>query len=320
MKTTSRATKGEAQIKVNSGYLRIQLPRYFYEGKQKYLSLNLADTPENQIKAKVVLAEIQRDIKYELFDTTLEKYHTNSKNQANISNESQPQHPTLKEMLDSFEGKYFRNRKRDRASEDTFSQHKQAVARIFKAYETFDFCLSKESIDKAIYSLKAGTASRTKSVASLKVFLKCFKFDYKFKKGITSGYVPKNRNLPTDEEIIEAWHKIKIEGKCCNIEFRGNAESWGWIFAVIATYGLRSHEVLAIDYKKSFKPPYFPFHTRLESYIAKTHFTKTEVILNALAQYIGASEEVPLNQRVAALEAQVLELKGLVNSSIASNL
>ena len=61
-------------------------------------------------------------------------------------------------------------------------------------------------------------------------------------------------------------------------------------------------------------------HKRLESYIAETHSTKTEVILNALAQYLGASEEVPLSQRVAALEAQILELKSLVNFSIASNL
>jgi len=43
------------------------------------------------------------------------------------------------------------------------------------------------------------------------------------------------------------------------------------------------------------------------------------VILNALAQYIGASEEVPLSQRVAALEAQILELKGLVKNTFNTN-
>jgi len=44
-------------------------------------------------------------------------------------------------------------------------------------------------------------------------------------------------------------------------------------------------------------------HQSLEDYIAENHLTKTEVILNALAQYLGTSEEVPLNQRVGALEA-----------------
>ncbi|MBW4586160.1 ribbon-helix-helix domain-containing protein [Aetokthonos hydrillicola Thurmond2011] len=61
-------------------------------------------------------------------------------------------------------------------------------------------------------------------------------------------------------------------------------------------------------------------HERLESYVTQTHLTKTEVILNALAQYLGANEEVPLSQRVAALEAQMLELKGLVKSSLTSDL
>lgn len=56
-------------------------------------------------------------------------------------------------------------------------------------------------------------------------------------------------------------------------------------------------------------------HKRLESYIAKTHSTKTEVILNALAQYLDATEEIPLSQRVAALEAQMLELKSLVRNA-----
>ncbi len=50
-------------------------------------------------------------------------------------------------------------------------------------------------------------------------------------------------------------------------------------------------------------------HKRLEEYITRTHSTKTEVIVNALAQYLGAAEEVPLTQRVTALEAQMSELK-----------
>ncbi len=56
-------------------------------------------------------------------------------------------------------------------------------------------------------------------------------------------------------------------------------------------------------------------HKRLEVYIAETHLTKTEVILNALAQYLDANEEIPLSQRVAALEAQILELKSLVKNT-----
>ncbi len=56
-------------------------------------------------------------------------------------------------------------------------------------------------------------------------------------------------------------------------------------------------------------------YQQLESYIAETHLTKTEVILNALVQYLDVSEEISLSQRVAALEAQMLELKSLVKNT-----
>ncbi|MEA5606014.1 DNA-binding domain-containing protein [Nostoc sp. UHCC 0252] len=61
-------------------------------------------------------------------------------------------------------------------------------------------------------------------------------------------------------------------------------------------------------------------HKRLEVYIAETHLTKTEVILNALAQYLGASEEIPLSHRAAALEARMLELKSLVKNTSSKNI
>ncbi|MEH2176182.1 tyrosine-type recombinase/integrase [Nostoc sp.] len=163
-------------------------------------------------------------------------------------------------MLDVFEEKYFRKRKKGRKSQDSVSQYRQFIIRAFQFKEHFDFYLSKEDIDKAIYSTEAGSSTRNRTVVALKVFLGCFKFEYEFATGITAGYKPEKRILPTDAEIIDAWHKIQVEGKCCQYEYRGNGESWGWIFAVIATYGLRPHEVLAIDYEKSFQPPYFPVY------------------------------------------------------------
>jgi integrase len=91
------------------------------------------------------------------------------------------------------------------------------------------------------------------------VFLKCFQFNYEFESGITKGYEPQERKLPTDEEILEGWQKIQVEN-FSDSRNRGNPESWGWIMAVIATYGLRPHEVLAIDYEKSFKEPDYPLY------------------------------------------------------------
>jgi integrase len=121
--------------------------------------------------------------------------------------------------------------------------------------KNLDFYLSKKEIDQAIELTDAGTHLRKDTVASLRVFLKSLKFDYKFESGITKGYEPQERNLPTDAEIVEGWHKIQVE-ITFDPNYIGNGESWGWILAVIATYGLRPHEVLAIDYQKSFQPPH----------------------------------------------------------------
>ncbi len=51
---------------------------------------------------------------------------------------------------------------------------------------------------------------------------------------------------------------------------------------------------------------------RLTAFMEQTSMSKTEVVINALASYLGCTEEVPLNERVASLEAKVTVLEGLV--------
>ena len=47
----------------------------------------------------------------------------------------------------------------------------------------------------------------------------------------------------------------------------------------------------------------------LNSYIEKTHTSKTDVVVSAIAQYLGCPENVPLTQRMAELELKVAELE-----------
>jgi integrase len=253
VKTSKRVSKGTAKIQKNGKYLRIQLPRTLYSGKQKYLNLGLIDTPENWILAKAKLKEIQKDINSEKFDFSLDKYRPNSQKQANNPDDSQAENLTFGKMLDTFERKYYYKHKKTRKSQDTVDQYKGFITRAFRFKENFDFYLSEEDINKAIESTEAGSRTRIATVVALQAFFHCFKFQYEFAEGINSGYQPKKRVLPNEAEIEDAWCKMKFESKGCNKQHRGNAESWGWIFAVIATYGLRPHEVLAIDYEKSFQ-------------------------------------------------------------------
>lgn len=272
----TRTVKGKATIRVDKNYLRIGLPRHLYEGEQKFLSLGLKNTPENWSKAEAKLSTIQRDIDYGEFDATLEKYRPGAKiNKANsiasidnsISDQLTTPKPlselTVKQMLEVFPSKYFFTRKKGRQSLRTLEQHEQHILRAFKFKNTLDFHLTPEIINKAIGLSDAGSSMRVKLVSSLKVFCEHFDINHNFS-GLKNGYKPSPRKLPSDEEIIEGWRLIQVDRNPNNKHFKGNPECWGWIYAVIATYGLRSHEVLAIDYEKSFKSPHYPLYINEE--------------------------------------------------------
>jgi len=51
---------------------------------------------------------------------------------------------------------------------------------------------------------------------------------------LRAGYKPKQREIPTDEEIIEIWQGIKNP-------------AWRWVYGTMAAYGLRPHEIFHLD-------------------------------------------------------------------------
>jgi hypothetical protein len=63
MDVTQKATRGSVGIESFRDRLRIRLPRELYSGKQKYLGLGLADTPENRQIAEQKVHQIEQDIR-----------------------------------------------------------------------------------------------------------------------------------------------------------------------------------------------------------------------------------------------------------------
>ena len=57
-----------------------------------------------------------------------------------------------------------------------------------------------------------------------------------------------------------------------------------------------------------------PLLAELNHYVERTGTSKTDVVVSAIATYLGCAENVPLSQRVAELETQLNELKALVNN------
>ncbi len=74
MNAQHKACKGSIGVESFQGRLRLRLPRQIYSGKQKYLTLGLADTPENRKEAEAKAWQIEKDILAGYFDSTLAKY------------------------------------------------------------------------------------------------------------------------------------------------------------------------------------------------------------------------------------------------------
>lgn len=70
--------RGNVSVNSDKGYLRLQFPteisQAVWQKRQKYLSLGLADTPENRAKAEELAAKAKLDILSDTLDKTLEKY------------------------------------------------------------------------------------------------------------------------------------------------------------------------------------------------------------------------------------------------------
>ncbi|MBW4465679.1 MAG: DUF3596 domain-containing protein [Pegethrix bostrychoides GSE-TBD4-15B] len=78
MSAQRKASKGSVGIEVFQGRLRLRLPRQLYEGKQKYLTLGIADTAQNHKLAEAKARQIELDILAGYFDASLEKYRPQS--------------------------------------------------------------------------------------------------------------------------------------------------------------------------------------------------------------------------------------------------
>lgn len=58
-------------IEVSKSDLRLRFPRALFNGNQKYLSVNLVDTPDNQVVAELKVHQAELDMIYSWLSTVL---------------------------------------------------------------------------------------------------------------------------------------------------------------------------------------------------------------------------------------------------------
>jgi len=144
--------------------------------------------------------------------------------------------------LNQFEEFFFKERKSEFLSstrKTTWrSSYKPYLKRVLNMYGEYCGEDLEKIFQKTLESYKEGSRSRKQCATSLSVLAKFLDVklpeDWKLN---SKGYGLNKagfRNLPTDEVIEKIWEKIPNK-------------SWKFVFGLMATYGLRNHEVFFCD-------------------------------------------------------------------------
>ncbi len=158
-------------------------------------------------------------------------------NKKEIKNDS-----TFPNRLNQFEEFFFKESKSEYLSstrKTTWrSSYKPYLTRALNFYNEYDSLDLERIFQKTLESYKEGSRSRKQCATSLGVLAKFLEIklpeDWKLN---SKGYGLNKagfRDLPTDEVIENIWAKIPNK-------------SWKFVFGLMATYGLRNHEVFFCD-------------------------------------------------------------------------
>ncbi len=146
--------------------------------------------------------------------------------------EQQKQPVTIGEWIAEFEKDYFERRERTFKTETTWKVEYRTVFKVLPSSEPLEI----ETLKQAILTTKPDTRTRKRFCMTLGLLAKFA--DIEFNPSNYSGhYSPKSRkprDLPKDK-LISEWF-LNIDN-----------HKWRWVFGMLATYGLRNHEVFFLD-------------------------------------------------------------------------
>lgn len=155
------------------------------------------------------------------------------------------------DLIADYEKEYWKTREKNRKSIRTWENN--YIKNFNKLPQNKP--LSEQSIIEAIERTNPNSSSRKQCIAQI---IKLCEFSGLDAMKIIRTYAVKNiqvkrRYPPTDSEILEGYNLVgtplhKRAGKS------HSPEQWQWIYGMLATYGLRPHEVFAIDLKAYLDP------------------------------------------------------------------
>ncbi|HEY9648300.1 MAG TPA: hypothetical protein V6C88_18120 [Chroococcidiopsis sp.] len=150
---------------------------------------------------------------------------------------------TLSEQLQAFEQHFWHQPHRTEQSASLRTTWDKAYAPYFRKLEAIARAHPTLNLAEAIYATVQSTQTNTRSrqvcctaLGALAEFLELdLPTDLKALWGNYGNSLTQVRELPSDEAIVAAWEQIPNP-------------AWRFVYGVMATYGLRNHEVFFCDY------------------------------------------------------------------------
>jgi integrase len=140
--------------------------------------------------------------------------------------------PTIGQWIEDFEKDYFQRRAKNFKSQSTW---KVEYLSVFKVLDS-NGQLTSDILKTAILATEPDTRTRKRFCLTLGALAKFAGLDFD-PTPYAGNYSPKSRqarDLPTDKLIVECYAKIQDA-------------KWQWVYGILATYGLRNHEVFFLD-------------------------------------------------------------------------
>ena len=240
-KTNSRLKLGAVRVKVYRKGSKLYLQGTFppkpgstrVKPYQQYLTLGVSANPAGLKVAEAKAKEIGALLDLGRFDW--EPY-------LKIKPGEDTQPLLVKDWLERFERHYFESRPRTPAKLNTFQKNYRALLGRMPGHAVLTAELLRETVLK---ESKPGSRNRQLFVMSYSALAKLAGIEVDLR-SLRSNYSPKSvspRDLPTDAEILETVEQFVNPG-------------WRWIYGMLATYGLRDHEVFRVDTSRLHKSPH----------------------------------------------------------------
>ncbi len=148
--------------------------------------------------------------------------------------DKQPAKQTVAAWCKAFEVHYFESTERNPTTEATFKRNYFAYLKRLPQNQA----LTWESLERVIKATQPNSSERARSCSALKRFGLFAGINVSFMneklRGTYSSFKTAPRDLPSAQLIVEWWSKIPNR-------------DWRWVYGMLATYGLRPHEVFQLD-------------------------------------------------------------------------